>query len=390
MNSLERVRAAIHFNKPDKVPIFNLVAGDLLPLPMIFSKDWRPGWGENEEGLFPHVRSRYNWDKPEWAKNNPDHEGDNWRKIPHEEIDNWGCIWNMSGRGDNMGHPGRPSLPNWGDYENYMSKYTPNPDDRSVFRLAIDLKEKMGKDKYRAILFNCLGPSEVASNMRGFSNYLIDHRKHPQELKKLLEHLTEYYVKCMKMSVKYGLEPHGFFMYEDLGDQKNPFFNPRMFEKFYEPVYKTMIEEAHALGCELHHHCCGKVDKIMPYLIKWGLDAIEFDSPRMSGYNNLRQFRGKIMIWGCINIQSIYPKGNPEECEREVWHMVRNLGTKNGGFGAYLYPQPNDILAPSKNIRAFQRGLKKFGVYSKIPEHWWDYPTVDEWKDNVVPPLPPF
>ncbi len=388
INSIERVKAAIYFNKPDRAPVFNLVMGDLMPLPIIFSRNWRPGWGEDEEGIFPHVRGRYNWNKPDWAMK-PEYEGDKWRKIPHEEIDEWGCIWNMSGRNDTMGHPGRASLPDWNNYEEYTAKYAPNPDDKSRYRVAIQLKKTLGADKYRAVLFNCLGPSELASGMRGFTNYLMDHVRHPQKLKRLLEQLTEYFVKCMKNSVKYGLEPHGFWMYEDLGEQKGPFFSPRTFKKFYEPVYRTMCDEAHSLGCEMHHHCCGNIDKLLPSLIEWGLDAIELDSPRMSSYPDLKPYRGKIMFWACVNIQSIYPQGTPEECEREVWHMVRNLGTKEGGFGAYLYPQPNDIQTPRKNIKAFERGLKKYADYLKIPEHWWDYPTIDDWKDDIVPPLPP-
>ena len=44
-------------------------------------------------------------------------------------------------------------------------------------------------------------------------------------------------------------------------------------------------------------------------MIKWGLDAIELDSPRMSGYPDLKPYRGKIMFWGCVNIQSIYVTG---------------------------------------------------------------------------------
>ena len=120
----------------------------------------------------------------------------------------------------------------------------------------------------------------------------------------------------------------------------------------------------------------------------WGLDAIEFDSPRMSGYNDLKEYRGKIMFWGCVNIQSIYTHGTPEEVEREVWHMIRNLGTKDGGFGAYFYPQPKVIRVSRKNIKAFGKGLEKYGTYSNIPSKWWNYPTVDLWNDSKVPPLP--
>ena len=388
MNSIERVKAAIFFKNPDRAPIFNGVKGDVLPLLMIPSKKWRPGWDKNEEGLFPHAGVEFKWDKPTWAKENPKYEGNKWRHLPREDIDEWGCIWNMSGRGDNMGHPGRAVLTDWNNYEEYISKYYPDPDDESRYLFAHTLKKSFDNDKYRMFI-NTFGLSELASKIRGFTNYLMDHRKHPQELKKLLDHLTEYHLKVMKMSFKYGLEPHGFWLSDDLGEQLGPFFSPKIFNKFYEPFYRTIFDEAHNLGCEYHIHCCGKIDRLIPSLIKWGLDAIELDSPRMSGYSDLKPYRGKIMMWGCVNIQSIYSQGTPEECEREVWHMVRNLGTKEGGFGAYFYPQPDVIKVSRKNMRAFERGLKKYSVYSKIPAHWWDYPIVDEWKDDIVPPLPP-
>jgi hypothetical protein len=135
MNSKDRVKAAIFFNDPDKVPVFDRVLGDVLPLPLIHSKNWKPGWNEGEEGLFPHVRGAYNWDRPDWVEKNPEYKGSNWRKIPHEEIDEWGCIWNMKGNDKDMGHPGRASLLNWKDYEEYISKYTPDPDDKSTWTI---------------------------------------------------------------------------------------------------------------------------------------------------------------------------------------------------------------------------------------------------------------
>jgi hypothetical protein len=46
--------------------------------------------------------------------------------------------------------------------------------------------------------------------------------------------------------------------------------------------------------------------------------------------------------------------------------MIKNLGTPRGGFGAYFYPQPHHIQVPKANIRAFERGLKKYGDYSRI------------------------
>ncbi len=389
MNSKERVKAALHFNKPDKVPTFNLIAGDVFPVPVISSKEWKPGWNVGEENLFPHVRGWYNWDRPDWAKNNPEYEDNNWRKIPHEEIDEWGCIWNMKGNDQNMGHPGRASLLDWDDFEDYILKYKPDASHKSRYKPALQLLNNLQDEKYVILLFNCFGPSQIVAAMRGFNRYLIDHRKHPKELKRALQVAADYHVDVMKYSIKNNIKPDGIWIVDDLGEQKGPFFGPKTFEKFYEDSYRTIIDGAHDLSIDAHLHCCGKIDPLLGPLTKWGLDAIELDSPRMSGYPDLQPYRGKIMIWGCVNIQSIYTQGIPEEVEREVWHMMRNLGTKDGGFGAYFYPQPRDIRVSRENYRAFKRGLKRFGTYSEIPNYWWDYPLSEHWEGNQVPPLPP-
>jgi hypothetical protein len=388
MNSKERVKAALIFNNPDKVPVFNMVSGDVFPLPISYSKHWRPGWNENEEGLFPYIRGFYNWDRPDWAKNNPDYEGYNWKKISHEEIDEWGCIWNLKGDDKDKGHPGRPSLRSWDDFDSYFAKYTPDPSDKTRYESAIKLQDNLKEEKYITLHINCNGPSQMLSNMRGFERYLVDHKKHPTELKKTLKIIAEYFIEVAKYAKKYGIKADGLWMDDDLGAQTGPYFSPNTFEKIHEESYRLIIDGAHDLGMELHHHCCGKVDPLIGHLIDWGLDAMEFDSPRMSGYPDLKKYRGKIMFWGCVNIQSIYTLGSLEEVQREVWHMIRNLGTRHGGYGAYFYENYKDINVPRKNIKAFKKGLDRFGVYSEIPEEWWNYPVLDHWKDDVVPPLP--
>ena len=95
----------------------------------------------------------------------------------------------------------------------------------------------------------------------------------------------------------------------------------------------------------------------------------------MIGYEDMESFRDKIMKWGCIDIQKIYPEGTAEECQKEVEKMVRWMGTKNGGFGAYFYPQTYHIGVPKANVSAFKKGLKKYGNYSKIPDSIWSKPV---------------
>ncbi len=372
MNSIERVKAAIHFSSPDRVPVYKAGLGDVLPMPMMPSKNWQPGHNEKEAGLFPfHYDDRwiklglYRWKKPQWAKARA---YKSWLRIPHEEIDEFGCIWNRDGNNTSMGHPGKPALPDWAGYDNYISSYSPEPDDKTRYIDFLRISKLVGARMYRMCQLGFQGPFTMAAAIRGFTNFMIDHRRNSENLKRLLNHLTDFYIESAKCWVKYGAKPHGFILYDDLGDQQRTFMSPTLFKEFYQPVYQRIIDTVHELECEMHLHSCGKIDALIPMFMDWGLDALEFDSPRMVGYQDLEPFRGKIMMWGCLDIQQFYSKGciaTAAECEEEVNRMIKCMGTPEGGFGAYFYPQPYHLETPKENIRAFQRGLKKYGKYNK-------------------------
>jgi uroporphyrinogen decarboxylase len=394
MNSIERVKAAIYFNKPDRAPAWMFIpgAGDVLPLMMLPSDKWMPGHAAHEKGLYPFLgnddfvkMNAWEWRKPDWALDQP---GQDWLKLKREETDEFGIIWNREGTNATMGHPGRPAIADWADYETYLSRYSPDASDRSRYDFSVKISSTIGADQYRMAMIGFQGPFNSALAIRGFVDFLTDHHTNPDEVRKLLAHLTKFYVKAQKAWVDCGAKPNGFIMYDDLADQFRPFMSPEMFRKFYEPVYRPIFDTAHRLGCEMHLHSCGNIVQMIPILMEWGLDGLQLESPRMCGYPGLAPFRGKIMIWGDMNIQTIYPKGTPDEVEREVWHMVRNLGTPEGGYGAYFYPSIRQLQIPIENVRAFKRGLEKYGDYSKISPHWWTTPPPAEWKDNVVPPLP--
>jgi uroporphyrinogen decarboxylase len=392
MNSIERVKAAIHFKGPDRVPVWKAGLSDVMYLFPLPPKSWNPGYAENEQGLFPFMGGDdflklrfWTWDRPDWAR---DPKYKNFLKIEREEVDEFGVIWNRDDSNASMGHPGRASLLDWDNYDEYVTQYNPDPYDPSRYAKFKTIAKLFARKRYRMAILGFQGPYTTASAMRGFENFMMDHALYPEKTKKLLEFLTNFYVEQAKAWFKYGTDPHGFIIYDDLADQTRPFMSPDMFREFYEPVFKRIFDEAHKLGAEVHLHSCGKIDTLIPTLLEWGVDSLELDSPRMTGYPDLDQFRGEVMMWGCVNIQSVYTQGTSEECEREVWHMVRNLGTERGGFGAYVYPQPGHIMVPRANVKAFDQGLKKYGVYDNIPAGWWKAPLPEAWDDNQVPPLP--
>jgi len=48
------------------------------------------------------------------------------------------------------------------------------------------------------------------------------------------------------------------------------------------------------------------------------------------------------------------------------------MGTARGGFGAYFYATPWHIGVPKENIKAFKRGLKTYGDYTRLSTAWWN------------------
>jgi Uroporphyrinogen decarboxylase (URO-D) len=391
MNSFKRVKAAINFTGPDRIPRFKSLFDDIMPITLFPSKSWHPGYTEYEKDCFPFYnpelfRFMHRWNRPEWAKVEA-FKRYKWLKLPHLAVNEHGTKYELSGKGDTLGHPVNIGpIDDYTKIDWYKKTYCPDysDDSRVRFRRSYKFYTSLMK-KYRLGILSSYGPFQIAQEIRGFQNFITDPYKHPEELKDLIDYLKPFFIAQIK-KIKDAYDVHGIFLYDDLATQDRPFFRPKFFKKFFEDIYRTFCDTAHDLGCEFFLHTCGNNIKILPDLIEWGVDGFEFDSPRMNDYSELRKFRGKTVFWGCVNIQTIYVNGTPEECKREVWHMMNNMGTKDGGFIAYFYPQPSHILAPRTNIKAFSAGLRKYGVYDKIPTSWWNEPTPEEW--SGVPPLP--
>ena len=355
MNRRERVKRAITYNKPDRVPKFKIPFGDTSFLFNIPQYNWQP----TEKNVYPYFMSDiirklrlYRWRRPAWAHKN-------WFAIEREEIDEWGCYWNKMAYDITMGHPGRPAIETWDQLDSWQ---VPDLSDPQPYKIASWLT-KLLPGRYKvAIPNNFHFIAGRVSMLRGFSNILIDHYRNPKQVHELTKKVTEVFLKHAEMLITH-YKPDAFFGADDLGTQHQLFFSPAIFKKFYAEPYKKVINFVHDHGCDFILHSCGNVGELIPIFIDLGVDALEFDSPRMTGYETLLKFRGKIPFWACVNIQSVYPFGTPEKVEQEVKKMIETFSTHEGGYLAYYYADLQVLNVPKRNVRAFDKGLKKWGKY---------------------------
>lgn len=356
MNSKERVKRALNFESPDRIPVFYSAFGDIFPLLAMESNKWQP----QEENVYPWYLSPWirqfkihRWKRPSWAVKN-------WWDQEIELVDQWGCYWNRTKNDLTMGHPGRPVIDTWDKLETWEP--SPTISDPKTYRLFHWLS-KFAYKKYRlAVINSIIFIMNRVSMLRGFTNTLIDHKRNPNQLQQLIDKVTDFLMANIEMVVtKY--KPDGVWACDDLGTQEAPFFSPELFKKFYAEPYKRVINYLHDYDCDFHLHSCGNIGDLIPALIDTGLDSLEFDSPRLTGFERLSEYRGKLPFWACVNIQSVYPKGTPEEVEQEVIEMIRTFSTQEGGFLAYFYLDRDVIRIPKQNEKAFKKALKKWGKY---------------------------
>lgn len=82
------------------------------------------------------------------------------------------------------------------------------------------------------------------------------------------------------------------------------------------------------------------------------------------GLDVMQKYAGKICFICCVNIQTVYPKGTPEDVVKEVLTMMNALGNQRAGFIAIDYEEAETVLKiPKANIKTFENTVKKYGHY---------------------------
>ena len=169
-------------------------------------------------------------------------------------------------------------------------------------------------------------------SLRGMTNALTDYYTNPNEVHRLFRSLTDFYLGVINRS-KDELQADAVYTTDDLGTQKGPFFSNKMFDEFYAPYYKELIDRAHDLDMHFWLHTCGNIEPLLPKLIKLGIDVIHpIQKYAMDEDKIMKQYGGKICFWVGFDVQKIIPFGNVEEVRQEVHHLIDTYFRKDGLF----------------------------------------------------------
>lgn len=208
---------------------------------------------------------------------------------------------------DELGIDAVVAIEDWDELDEVLKNF-PDPNDERLFP-----NKNVDESKY--VLGNwwyCF--FERLWSLRGMENALTDFYTNPDEVHKLFNALADYYCRVIERTSE-ELHADGIFTSDDIGTQNSPFFSNAIFEEFFMPYYKRIIEKAHSCGMHFWLHTCGNIESFIPYFAEIGLDVLHpIQKYTMDEKHIAEKYGDKICIWA-LTFSRLFLTALPTMCE---------------------------------------------------------------------------
>ena len=326
--SREIVRDCLTFNNPERMP------RDIWSLPC-FSKQYPEELKE--------LTDKYPTDfcaAPDVYNKSPKIKGDPF--IIGEYIDEWGCEFTNIHDGV-IGEVKKPVMEEITDLDLLIPPYDILPIDVEKAKEIVN-KACAESDKFVQAAC-CPRPWERFQFLRGTENAMMDLALSPEETEEALQKIHAFYMKELEFWVSTDVDSIMFM--DDWGAQKDLLISPRMWKRFFKPLYKDFCDLAHANGKFVFMHSDGCITKIYKDLIEVGVDAVNSQLFCMDMEEIAEIAKGKITFWGEIDRQHVIPAKDTQIGREAVRKVSKHLYSPKGGIIAQfeLGPGANPAMA---------------------------------------------
>jgi len=228
--------------------------------------------------------------------------------------------------------------------EDLKSHPWPNPDWWDFSPLP-DVIRHLNRDEKYHIRFRIGSVFELAWQLRGMQEFLIDIAADPDIPLYIMQRMNEVHVENLKrvLAVAGDLLDMVYF-YDDVATQNSLMISQKMWREYVRPLHEQIIAVAKSYNKPVMYHCDGAIYPLIPELIDMGVDLlnpIQTDAKGMAPERLKAEFGHKLSFHGGIDIIKTLPEGTTEDVANEVRARGRVLG-KGGGY----------ILASSHHIQS--------------------------------------
>ena len=341
MNSRERVKRAIQFRKPDRIPISHAV----LPAAQI-------KYGAPLNEILAEFREDFGWDYME------DMHQDDYPALYKggRNLDDFGTLWHGEWKGICAIPVDWPikDLSRYDEYE-WPEDFTAGPPDGRLYS-----GHMVGYDDRWYARGAWITYFEQLQQLRGMENCLMDIAAEPPEFYRLLDDLLNFNLRWIDTWTR--MEYDGLHFADDWGAQKRMLISPETWRRIFKPRYAEMFKRTHEAGMDVWYHSDGYINDIFGDLIEIGVDVINCQAAVVGLDWIAENVRGKVTIRTDIDRQYVLPFGSPSQIKEEVQRTFEACGTPEGGLVACGEISPDVSL---ENIRAMYEAFLEYGTYQK-------------------------
>ncbi len=180
----------------------------------------------------------------------------------------------------------------------------------------------------------------ICCYLRGMEAFLMDMSLDRKLAERIAGEVSEFVLEFNRRELEAmdGLAAY-YGTWDDVAGQDGMLFSPALFQRYFLPTYRKLIDRVHARGLPYGWHCCGSVHEVLPVMIEAGIDVFDVvqTSARGMEVERLhRQYGGQVCFHGTLDVQKDLVQKSAAEV-RALVRRVRELWGLGGGL----------ILAPS-------------------------------------------
>ena len=340
MTSRERVRRAIEFANPDRVPLWPRFEGT--------------AWIRHGRALLDLV-ARYPVDL-----GGPPSAVPRFDDQPMSWTDDWGCTWRRAKRGwygEAYEHPlaDRDKLrtfecPDYSrrEYDNRFAWAGTQAASRERTHYAL----VEGASEYGVFWYRMWW-------LRGMANALEDTAADDGFVEELLERILASRLSYLRRVLEADVDGAAFG--DCWGAQNALMISPLRWRELFKPAYKRLFDAVHEAGKQVFMQSDGCTTAILGDWVDLGVDVLCVQLNAV-GLDAVARYQGKMCFYADPDRQHILPQGSPRQVDEHIRQVVEALKAPDGGLIGSLYISENE---PLENIEAALEAFMKYGGYDK-------------------------
>ena len=194
-------------------------------------------------------------------------------------------------------------------------------------------------------------------DLRGFEEAMLDFADECDELRILIDKVTEY--NCIQTEIIVQRTSPIIYFGDDLGMQKGLAIGPEKWRKYLKPSFTKIFRIARRAGLYVYLHTDGMIYEIIPDLFDAGAQMVN-PQYRANGLDNLvRVCKGRYPINLDLDRQ-LFPYVTPSQCRDHIYECAQAMYLPTGGLGLSLELGPD---VPLENIEALIGALDECRFY---------------------------